>query len=112
MYAGDTLSFDAGEANTRGSVMWVGNGEFDSYGYLETAFIKGQMDGELKPDMCYRIFDRGGTSTSQQFHFVPVDMNGNELGPSVLNTAGNIVYSIWEKGHLSQDCNISNLFMA
>lgn len=72
MYAGDTLSFDDGEANTRGSVMWVGNGEFDSYGYLKTAFIKGQMDGELKPDMCYRIFDRGVQTLLSSFILCPL----------------------------------------
>lgn len=91
--------------------MWIGEGEFNSYGYLKVAFIRGDMDGYLIPEMCYRIFDRGGTNSSEQFHFVPVDKHGNELGPSVLNTAGNIVYSIWEKASSSKDCNISNLFM-
>lgn len=91
--------------------MWIGDGEFESYGYQKSAFIKGNMEN-LKPDQCYQILDKGHPNSADQYHFVPVDEEGHEVGNSALNTAGQVVYSIWEKGKTSSEYNISNHFIA
>ncbi|SHM14675.1 hypothetical protein [Roseibium suaedae] len=91
--------------------MWIGEGEFDSYGYQKVAFIKGEAKF-LAPDQCYRIFDWGPAHSAEQYHFVPVDADGNETGPSVLNTDGRSVYMIWEAGLASPAYNISNEFIS
>lgn len=91
--------------------MWIGKGEFDSHGYFKSAFIKGGYE-HLDPGKCYRIFNKGRANSPDQFHFIPVDAQGNETGPSVFNTAGVIVYSIWANGQSSQAYNISNAFIS
>jgi hypothetical protein len=92
--------------------MWIGDGPFDSYGYLEApgAYIKGPVDGYVF-EPCHRIFNRGDPNSSDQFQFVPVDENGNELGPPNLETDGQTVYGIWERADQASSVSISNQFM-
>jgi hypothetical protein len=91
--------------------MWIGNGDFDSYGYFAPeAYIKGTVDGnDFEP--CHRIFNRGDPNNSDQFQFVPVDQNGNELGPPNLKTDGQTVYGIWERAYQATNAWISNKFI-
>lgn len=92
--------------------MWIGEGDFDSFGYQKpTAYIRGTME-KLKPDRCYRIKDAGPPNSDQQYKLVPVDKDGRELGPAALGTAGQVMYSIWERGRASPAYDISNRFMA
>jgi hypothetical protein len=58
-----------------------------------------------------RIFNRGNPNSSDQFQFVPVDQNGNELGPPDLKAAGQVVYGIWEQAHQATNAWISNQFI-
>lgn len=91
--------------------MWIGKGEFDSFGYQKSAYIKGKMDN-LEDNQCYQIIDEGPPNGSEQFQFVPVDQEGHKLGPAKIKTAGQAVYPIWEQGRTASEYDISNTYIS
>jgi len=90
--------------------MWIGTGDFEDYGYLKDAYLKGKY-GSLDPNQCYRIDDVGPPNSELQFHVVPVDSDGKPLGPSALSTSGSEMYNIWSHGQ-DDDYNVSNAYIA
>jgi len=91
--------------------MWIGNGDFESYGYLnDSAHIKGRMEN-LDPATCYQVVSRGEPNGPDQFHIIPVDAEGRQLGPAAIKTYGQAVYMYWEHGRSSPDYDISNRFI-
>lgn len=92
--------------------MWIGESPFDPYGYYACAnpCIKGRMH-DLDPGQCYRIFNRGGDNSSEQFHVIPVDADYHELGPAAFKTAGQVLYGYWNAGLSSTDYDISDHFI-
>lgn len=60
--------------------MWIGQGPFNSFGYQGNAYLKGAYEN-LDPTKCYKIEDKGNPNSATQYHVVPVDSNGNPLGP-------------------------------
>lgn len=92
--------------------MWVGNGDFDSYGYYKgPAFIKGDFNSASDPGVCYMIQDEGNPGSENQFAVVPVDRDGNRCGPVLYRTAGQVMYSTWNDGASSSSCNVSNRYI-
>ena len=91
--------------------MWIGDGDFESFGYQQdSAHIKGRMEG-LDPDQCYQVQDKGSPNSSEQYHVVPVDADGRQLGPAAIKTAGQVMYVFWEHGRNSSEYDISNRFI-
>jgi len=90
--------------------MWIGEGPFSSYGYQSNAYLRGVYQN-LDPAHCYKIEDVDSPGSSTQYHVVPVDSNGNPLGPPAFETAGQVMYSIWEGGREGTAYNISNAYI-
>ena len=91
---------------------WLGDGKFDSYGYLSgQAYLKGAFADNSDPKTCYFIQDAGSANSADQFAIVPVDENGEPYGPPLYRTAGQVLYSTWEQGSRSADFDISNKYI-
>ena len=92
--------------------MWIGNGDFDSFGYYKgPAYIKGQFDPASDSSVCYMIQDNGDPNSSDQFAVVPVDQDGNQSGPVLYRTAGQVMYSTWNQGASESSYNVSNRYI-
>jgi hypothetical protein len=89
--------------------MWIGNGPFNSYGYQKDAYVKGEAEYIL-PTRTYQIQDRGSPNSAEQYWVVPVDQNGNQIGPEAFKTAGSVMYGYWNEWNISNKVEISNFF--
>jgi hypothetical protein len=90
-------------------MVWIGKGPFDSYGYQKNAFVKGVAD-RILPTFVYQVQNRDPPQSQTQFWVVPVDENGNQIGPIAFKTFGRDMYSYWEGWHLSETAIISDFW--
>ena len=92
--------------------MWISKNQWDTYGYQNpNSFMKGDYDGRLKPNQCYQIMNKNPGKNEDQFHVIPVDRPGHEIGPAVIKTSGVSMASIWNEGRTSTRVNISDAFL-
>jgi hypothetical protein len=91
--------------------MWLGDGEFNPYGYQKPnlAYLKGGYEA-IVPPYIYQVQDHGPPNGSEQYWVVAVDKNGKENGPIAMKTAGNIMAMIWLKSKDSTELNSYNAY--
>jgi hypothetical protein len=93
--------------------MWISKNRWDTYGYQNpNSFMKGNYENRLLPYQCYQIKDKNPGKNEDQFHVIPVDSQGHEIGPAVIKTSGVSMGYIWNKGKDSRDFNISDAYLS
>ncbi len=92
--------------------MWLGKGEFDSYGYYKgSAYFKGNLSPSSNPAICYFIFNENSPGSESQFALVPINEQGEKIGSALYRTSGQVLYSTWQAGKTEKDFDISDTYI-